>query len=406
VIIMIERWTPQWSTPVFSLEERDRRWKKVRDLMARDGIDLILCFPNTNRRDRGQQDSRYLTQLGENCEETTVVFPIEGETTAWQTRAGATPSSIWLNDVRAARYGAGAEVIIPHLREMGFQRGTLGIAGLTGSLLARTRAPEGEANWQSVEMIKQAFSEARVVSATDVLAEARYQKSAEEIDFIKKGVEVAEGTMRTIVEHARVGVVERHVFAHMLYASADAGGSMPVMFGWISGPLGNTYTRLEQPSFRKFAAGDVLMTEIEGRWGGYIGQIDEGFSIGPAHPDFIDATKLSWESFNRVLEIMKPGVTVRELINAGSVRGMNGRGVANLTLHGRGTGDDGPLVTPRSRSPEVLALEIKEGCCMIIKPAATVDGKPNYGRWGDCAVVGEKGAERLGTRPQQIYQLI
>ena len=40
---------------------------------------------------------------------------------------------------------------------------------------------------------------------------------------------------------------------------------------------------------------------------------------------------------------------------------MNGRGVANLTMHGRGTGDDGPLVTPRSRSPEILALELKEG---------------------------------------------
>jgi hypothetical protein len=52
-----------------------------------------------------------------------------------------------------------------------------------------------------------------------------------------------------------------------------------------------------------------------------------------------------------------------------------------------------------------LALELKEGCCVIIKPDAAVDGKPNYGRWGDCVVIREHGTERLGTRRQEIYEL-
>jgi Xaa-Pro dipeptidase len=403
---MIEQWTPEWSTPVFSVAERERRWQKVRQLMARDGIDVVVCLPNTNRRDRGQQDSRYLTQLGENCEETTVVFPLGGEVTAWQTRAGATPSSNWLSDIRAARYGAGAEVVIARLQELGREHAKIGIAGLTGSLLARTRAPEGEANWQSVEMIKSAFPNASVCSATETLAHARYQKSDEEIAFIKKGVEIAEKSLQAVLKHARAGVAEREVYAHMLYASAAAGGSMPVMFGWISGSLGKTYTRLEQPSFRSFLDGDVLLCEIEGRWAGYIGQIDQAFSIGRAHTDFKDANQLAWESFNRVQSVLRPGITVRELIDAGAVRGMNGRGSANLTMHGRGTGDDGPLVTPRSRSPAVLALEIKEGCCLIIKPDTAVDGHPNYGRWGDCVVVRERGAERLGIRGQETYELM
>src|SRR5919106_515192 len=99
---MPAEWTPEWSVPVFTLAERDRRWGRVRELMARDGVDVIVCFPNTNRRDRGQQDARYLTQLGENCEETTVLFPLEGDVTAWQTRAGPTPSSNWFSDIRAA----------------------------------------------------------------------------------------------------------------------------------------------------------------------------------------------------------------------------------------------------------------------------------------------------------------
>jgi hypothetical protein len=69
----------------------------------------------------------------------------------------------------------------------------------------------------------------------------------------------------------------------MVRANARAGGSLMPMFGWISGPLGNTYHRVEQPSFRTLNAGDVLAIEIEGRWGGYVAQLDQTFSIGPAH---------------------------------------------------------------------------------------------------------------------------
>ena len=62
----------------FSVEERDQRWARVRTLMARDGIDLIVCFPLTHQHGRSAGDARYLTQLGENSDEVTVAFPIEG----------------------------------------------------------------------------------------------------------------------------------------------------------------------------------------------------------------------------------------------------------------------------------------------------------------------------------------
>lgn len=88
-------WSSDWSNAVFSMEERDRRRQKVRDLMRRDGIDLIVCLPCTNSHDRGQADARCLTQLGENSDETTVAFPLEGQVDAWHTRGGAWPSSNW-----------------------------------------------------------------------------------------------------------------------------------------------------------------------------------------------------------------------------------------------------------------------------------------------------------------------
>ena len=401
----MEEWSPTWSTPVFSMQERDQRWSGVRALMAAAGIDVLVCLPGTNSHNHGQADVVYLTQLGENEDEVTVVFPVDGDVTAWLSRGGAWPASNWLTDIRAAPRGTGGRTVVDRVRELGLERGTIGVAGLTGGVLAHARETEGEVNWQSVEMIKRELPDARVVSGTDLLGEARYQKSEEEVAFIHRGVQIAEKVIDVIVEKGRAGVRERELFGWMLYTHAAEGGSFPPMIGWSSGPLGATYHRVEVPTFRSLQQGDVLSLEIEGRWGGYIAQLDQTFSVGSAHQDLADGMKLACESYDRVMERMKAGVTVGELLDASAVTGMGGRGAARLTMHGRGTGDDGPLVTSRI-TPELRAVELQEGCVMILKPAASVDGKPDYGRWGESVVVRRDRAERLGSRPQGLLELM
>lgn len=402
-----EAWTPRWSNAVFSLEERDRRWAKVRKLMARDGIDVIVCLPCTNSHDRGQADARYLTQLGENSDETTVAFPIEGGVTAWHSRGGVWPSSNWFTDIRSTQRGTGGATLTTWLAENPrFRNSKIAIAGLTCTTLAHVRAAEGEVNWQSVELLKQKNPGAQFVSATPILGEARWRKSAEEIDFLRRGTRVAERTLEAVDRHARVGVPERRVFAQMMYENADAGGSFSPMFGWASGPNGRAYHRLEQPTFRNFEAGDVLVLEIEGRWGGYISQIDQTWGIGSAKPELGDAMKLVFESFDRVLAKLRPGVLVRELIDAATFKGLNGRAITGLGGHGRGTGDDGPLlVAGRSEAKEVLDLVIEEGCSFAIKPSAAVDGGADFARWGDTVAVTASGSERLGERRQEFRVL-
>jgi Xaa-Pro aminopeptidase len=397
-------WTPAWSNAVFSLAERDRRWAKVRRLMARDGIDLIVCLPCTNSHDRGQADARYLTQLGENSDESTVAFPVEGGVTAWHSRGGVWPSSNWFADVRSTLRGTGGATIVKWIAENPrFARSTIAVAGLDCSILAHCRTAEGEVNWRSVEILKESLPNARIVSATPVLGEARWQKSAEEIEFIRKGTEVAEATLEAVRKHARAGVRERHLFAQMMFANADADGSFAPMFGWATGPLGKTWHRVEQPTFRKFETGDVFNVEIEGRWGGYIAQIDATAIMGPASADLRDGMKLSIEAFDRVLDRMKPGVTMRELIAAGTIQGMGGRATTGLGLHGRGTGDDGPLLVAARPEPDaVLDLAIDEGCSFVIKPSTIFNGVADYCKWGDSVAVTATGAIRLGTRAQEL----
>ncbi|HUB97793.1 MAG TPA: M24 family metallopeptidase [Stellaceae bacterium] len=400
-------WSPDWSNAVFPLEERDQRWAKVRGLMRRDSIDLVICLPSTHNYDRGQADSRYLSQLGENADETTLAFPIEGAPTAWLSRGGVWPGSNWLADIRAGERGGGGANIARWLDENPrFQTATIAIAGLTASHLSHMRSAEGEVMWGSVELLRQKFPRARFVSATPILGEARWRKSAAEIDFLHEGTAIAETVLGALAAHAREGVSERALFAEMMYANAKAGGTFPAQIGWCSGPQGKVHHRLAQPSFRTLKRGDAMLHEIEGRWGGYIAQIDQTLVVGDPLPQMSEAFKLTIEAFDRVFAALKPGVTIGELIAASHVTGMGGRIETSLGFHGRGTGNDGPLLVAfRPEPKDVLDIVVEEGCCFIIKPSAKVDDIGDYARWGESVVVTASGAERLGTRPKELILL-
>jgi len=400
----LDQWTAAWSNPVFSLAERDARWGKVRGLMARDGIDVIVCLPCTNAHGRGQANARYLTQLGENSDEATVAFPIDGDVTAWHSRGGVWPSSNWFTDIRAVPRGMGGATVTAWLKENPhYQNATIAIAGLDTSHLIHVRAGEGEANWQSVEILKRNFPGASFVSATNILGEARFRKSSEEIDFLRKATVVAEKTLAAVSSNGRPGVAERDIYAHMMFANAHAGGGFQPMVGWYSGPNGRAYHRIEQPTSRILDAGDALHIETEGRWGGYIVQLDQTYAVGAPLPDQEGAMALANEAFNRALAITRPGTLIRDIIAAATMEGLGGRARTKFHGHGRGTGDDGPVAgTGRAEPDEVLNLALEEGCCMAFKPSTIYDGIPNYACWGDAVIVTATGAERLGTRAQEL----
>jgi len=71
-------------------------------------------------------------------------------------------------------------------------------------------------------------------------------------------------------------------------------------------------------------------------------------------------------------------------------------------MHGRGAGDDGPIITSNARSPRQLGVVLRENMVFILKPSAiTADG--NYiCTWGDTVVVTAKGGRRLGKRPHDL----
>ena len=127
----------------------------------------------------------------------------------------------------------------------------------------------------------------------------------------------------------------------------------------------------------------------------------------PVHQELI---KVQREVFNTLMENLKPGITVRELAEltknaAERVAPQSGPAAgatAQLTMHGRGAGDDGPIITSHARSPRQLEVALSENMVFIFKPSAqSADGNSTC-TWGDTVVVTSNGGQRLGKRTHDL----
>jgi Xaa-Pro dipeptidase len=229
-------------------------------------------------------------------------------------------------------------------------------------------------------------------------------KSAEEIAFLRKAITIAERSLQAMLQTVRVGVFEPLVMANMYQVTIAAGGSLPNMFGWVSGPFGHCYHRLEQPAHRYMESGDYIYVEIEGRWGGYVAQLDQSVTLGGVPAWAPEAHKIAVECFWDVVHAMRPGATFGDLKEAATKVGRHPKATGSLIMHGRGLGDDGPLILAEIQ-PESPAyqLPLQENTVFIVKPYVTYDGMREVGHVGDTVLVAATGAERLGTRPIEHY---
>ena len=393
--------------PRFSTAERDRRWKAVRALMTAQNLDVIVTPQNSGHSADYQANTRYLTHCGGGEPDLAAVFPLEGEVTAIATSAAPRWPTVqdWVTDVREARRNYG-RAIVERLKELNLERGRIGITGL--GEVEGTRTPEGTIFYGTWRQIREAFPHAELIDVTAILDEVRYVKSQEEIDALAKSAEINELAIQGEIEAAKVGVKDWEVWAAMHYAMTRNGSELPVHCFWVSGK--NPKRTLTRPSMRLLERGDVIINEIEASWIGYRAQAVQPVFVEVIHLVQAELIKVQREIFNRVMENLKPGVTVGELAqlsrrtaeSAAPKTGPAAGARGDLTMHGRGAGDDGPIITPHARNPQQLAVAMRENMVFICKPSAiSADGEYTC-QWGDTVVVTKSGGRRLGKRPHEL----
>ncbi len=389
--------------PKFSAAERERRWGRVREFMQAAGLDAIIGFPNQSHWDQFQADIRYLTHIGGHQTEVAVVFPMSGDVTAF-VRGGNevewwSIAQDWVKDIRQTRR-TWADPVIERMKELKLDRARIGVSGLSGLL----RAPEGTVVTGMLEKAKKAFPAASFENATELLQDARSVKGKEEVAWIERAAGILDKVVEAILGKARVGVMENEVVAEIWRTIIANGGDYPSMTHWGAGKGVPWACRISP--HRKLEAGDMINTELEAKYGGYIAQTIKAACLGKIAPDLKRAFDVSVQIFEDLVAYMKPGVTYRQVIAHYQQRVREAGCIPKgMLLHGRGIGEDRPQVTGEADVGYTTAqytmhldIPLVEGNVMVLKPGAMVSDAPDSIRCGDTVVIEAKGARRLGKR--------
>ncbi len=397
--------------PKFSAAERDRRWRRVRELMRGAGMDAIIGFPNQSHWDQFQADIRYLTHIGGHQTEVAVVFPLSGEVTAF-VRGGNevewwSIAQDWVKDIRQTRR-TWADPMIERVKELQLDRARIGVSGLSGLL----RAPEGTVVTGMLEKTKKAFPSASFENATELLQDARSVKGKEEVAWIERAAGILDRVVEAILLKARVGVMENEVVAEVWRTIIANGGDYPSMTHWGAGKGVPWACRIAP--HRKLEAGDMINTELEAKYGGYIAQTIQAACLGKIAPDLKRAFDVSVAIFDDLVSFMRPGVTYRQVIAHYQQRVREAGCIPKgMLLHGRGVGEDRPQVTGEADVGYTTAqytmhldIPLVEGNVMVLKPGAMVSDAPDSIRCGDTVVIEAKGARRLGKRKFTFPEIV
>jgi Xaa-Pro dipeptidase len=390
----------------YSVAERDRRWSAVRTNAATAGFDCVfvpLCVDPGNLRtsSAGAQgvraDCRYLTLMDNAVvilpadERPPIVINDRGRPNEWvaQPRAAA----------REAR-GSWAKSIVDALREAGMERARIGVSGLLGGTVTHVRAFDGVVNHSAYAEVMSALPNARFEDGTDLVGFARYVKSDEELDALRGATAIAEAGLDTMVEMARPGVDEADLYAEVTGRMLELGSGH---YHWAMNigtfdREGPRYT--EPPIGRRLRAGSFITNEMSAIWGGMVAQEVQPVSVGPLPEAWRPMVDLTMEVFEAGLEHMKPGTAFPDLIEHIASFSRD-RMRASVGLHGRGWGNDGPLITGRAPLDKVRNLRIERGNTWVWKPhVLSEDGRIDF-QWGGDVAVTDSGGEVLFRRPRE-----
>src|SRR5439155_18958065 len=178
----------------YSLAERDRRWRAVRENAAKAGFDCIFVpltvdpdnlYLSSDSRRGVRSDCRYLTQMANAA----VVLPTDGRDPIVINDRGA--GNAWVPDARPASRGmrgSWSHAMAEALIELGMEGARIGVSGLKGGKVTHTRAFNGVVNYSSYMDVVSRLSNATFEDGTDVVGFARYVRSEEEIAAFRRAV--------------------------------------------------------------------------------------------------------------------------------------------------------------------------------------------------------------------------
>lgn len=237
-----------------------------------------------------------------------LILPVEDEPTLVIDLPDYPKEQIYLKDVRPTLKVP--QTVADVLREKGLDKATLGLVGRECLL------------YRSYQIMEERLGHPiQTEPADDILENLRKIKSEGEISIMRHAADVGVGWMRTMMESVEAGKTEGEVVGEGLRYLASKGG-YPYDAAVASGPNSHRFERFGIPSWdskRKLQTGDFFHVDAWGPVEYYYTDLVRSTVVGgkptEAQREVLEAPMRVVES---IIEIIKPGVKVRELYEQGA----------------------------------------------------------------------------------------
>jgi Xaa-Pro aminopeptidase len=216
----------------------------------------------------------------------------------------------------------------------------------------------------NVALLKASFPPGvEFMNGETLLEEIRAIKSQDEIEKIKKAVEVVELGMKTAIHTIKPGVKESDVVLEAEYAIRKAGGRIPTMCYAASGKRSGLSHQF--PSQKIIANGDVIVLDIHGSFGGYCADMARTVSCGKVDKEIHQAYAHLLRAEEAIIQLCREGTKMTEIRKVfyrelGQAKGL--KFLIGSPLHGIGvTPSELPTLThPHHEKgfPEILAANM------------------------------------------------
>jgi Xaa-Pro dipeptidase len=403
--------------PTLSLRERDRRWKRTRDLMAASAVDCLL-LPGFKGR---EELDGYLSN---DYAEGIVIFPLDAAPVhlgwtgtrvirAFESAArGITP---WIADMRAGTTGPG---IVAVLKEKGFEKARIGVVGIES---VAPGEPEGFFPYKTWAHVQKELPLATFIDLSAPFAEMMLVKSAEELIVMRYAAGIGEEACKRMFEMAAPGVTERQLYTAIVETLFSYGACPPAPFLILVSGLENLgwgppIWHYQGGPSRTVAKGEQVQAEIFPRYSGLETQQQMSIHLGPPNDTILHLGKVARESYEAGCAALRPGNTFEAVCDAMTAPLVKA-GCWHLT----------PLI--HSLSPIAwtsgVAVGIEQaagldalkgrvrtrpvsGGNLVLRPGMVFELEPNPCRdkyrvnIGGTVVVTERGAEELNSLPTEM----
>lgn len=396
--------TTETEFPRLSMRERDRRHALVRARMKARGIGCVIVRSDSSKWDAGSAEGRYLTHIGGNGEDGYAVFDLEQEPTfvIWGPDHVANWRAMqdWTQDIRPFPPSFAATVA-KRVRELGRERGTIGLVGRLGSRLWR-----GEGRWPqgNHDALTTALPDATFVDFDEDLWPVMAIKSDEELLCIERAMQITEDAVAVMYEHARPGVRVKEVVGRLLGAMVAGGSELGIQVLLSAGPRPPRVAARLFPE-RVLQAGDVIINELTAKYLGYYAQVHAPVSVGrPPAPAYEKLFAVVADALRAGEAILRPGLTTKELADAVRQPVEKAGYAPNAMPLFKGMG---MTIAELPFSPHGVGLGvglagqvIAENMVLLFEPAAWDEASQTGLHVSEQVVVTASGFRRLGRAPE------